>query len=259
MNAAILQVPVTKRAFALVLGLGLGAAPSSWALPGNSSGPSKAPSKVAAKGKPGKAAGAKSGKSAKAKKGKRTVFSGYQVDPEQYRVDPLPRPSGHLRLYAVNFDEELEVYLYDKNGAVSDEALAALNHFWRCRRTGTEKPIDARLFETLSMISDRFDGRRIELVSGFRNQPHTTSFHFHGSASDIRIQGVENKTLQKYVASLDTGHMGLGIYPRAGFVHVDVRAPEPSYRWVDYSKGGGEGAKAKRQAKAPTQRKSPNS
>ena len=32
--------------------------------------------------------------------------------------------------------------------------------------------------------------------------------------------------------SLDPGGMGIGIYPRAGFVHVDVRAA-PSARWID--------------------------
>ncbi len=28
--------------------------------------------------------------------------------------------------------------------------------------------------------------------------------------------------------------MGIGIYPRSQFVHIDVRPP-PSYRWIDYS------------------------
>ncbi len=88
----------------------------------------------------------------------------------------------------------------------------------------------------LSRVYDHF-GKRIELVSGFRNQKRTSSFHFHGSASDIRIPGVPDSELHKFVASLDSGGMGLGIYPRAGFVHVDVR-PEPSYRWVDYSPPG---------------------
>jgi hypothetical protein len=28
--------------------------------------------------------------------------------------------------------------------------------------------------------------------------------------------------------------MGIGKYPRGGFVHIDFRAPgEPSYRWTD--------------------------
>ena len=31
-----------------------------------------------------------------------------------------------------------------------------------------------------------------------------------------------------------TNGMGIGIYPRGGFVHIDVRSP-PSYRWTDYS------------------------
>jgi hypothetical protein len=31
--------------------------------------------------------------------------------------------------------------------------------------------------------------------------------------------------------------MGIGLYPRAGFVHVDIR-PEASYRWTDYSPPG---------------------
>ena len=29
--------------------------------------------------------------------------------------------------------------------------------------------------------------------------------------------------------------MGVGWYPKVGFVHVDVRQP-PSYRWIDYSR-----------------------
>ena len=88
----------------------------------------------------------------------------------------------------------------------------------------------------LSRIYDHF-GKRIELVSGFRNQQRTSSFHFHGSASDIRIPGISDNVLHKFVTSLDTGGMGIGIYPRAGFIHVDIR-PEPSYRWTDYSPPG---------------------
>ena len=32
--------------------------------------------------------------------------------------------------------------------------------------------------------------------------------------------------------------MGIGLYPRDGFVHIDFRAPgQPSYRWTDRSRG----------------------
>jgi uncharacterized protein YcbK (DUF882 family) len=164
------------------------------------------------------------------------VMSGRLARADELRLDSPPKPSGHLELYAVNFREELAVDLYNDDGSFSDDALDQLNHLFRCKRTDTEKAIDPHLFEILSRVYDHF-GKRIELVSGFRNQQRTSSFHFHASASDIRIPGVPDTELHKYVASLDTGGMGLGIYPRAGFVHVDVR-PEPSYRWVDYSPPG---------------------
>jgi uncharacterized protein YcbK (DUF882 family) len=191
------------------------------------------------------------------KKSKRhAVVSGFQVSDEHLANQPAPRGSGHLKLFAVNFRESLEVDLYDDDGVLDPAALDQLNHLWRCKRTDTEKPIDPHLFEVLAQVYDHFGGKTIELVSGFRNQQHQTSFHFHGSASDIHIPGVSDKVLQKYLESIDTGGMGIGIYPRGGFVHVDVR-PEPSYRWVDYSPpGSGEGYARKHTKKA---KRDPNS
>ena len=175
------------------------------------------------------------GKKSKKRRG-HAVFSGRLASSDELRDDPLQKPSGQIELYAVNFGESLNVELYEKDGSFNPDALDQLNHFWRCKRTGTEKAIDPRLYEMLSRVYDHFH-KRIELVSGFRNQKRTSSFHFHGSASDIRIPGIPDKVLHAYVESLDTGGMGIGIYPRAGFVHVDIR-PEPSYRWIDYSPPG---------------------
>jgi uncharacterized protein YcbK (DUF882 family) len=177
-------------------------------------------------------------KDSHAKKSKRVrrhepAFTGWTPPASQMRTAPLPRPSGQLRLTSANFHgETLDVNLYNPDGSFNDDTLDQLYHFWRCRRTGTEKPIDPRLFELLSIIYDRFH-QPIELVSGFRNQDHVSSYHFHGSASDIRIPGVSDSALQQFAATLDGGHMGLGRYPRAGFVHVDVRPA--SYRWIDRS------------------------
>ena len=164
------------------------------------------------------------------------VLSGRLASVQELRDEPLDKPSGKISLVAVNFGEKVDVQLYNEDGSFNDDAIDELNHLWRCKRTDTEKSIDPRLFEMLSRVYDHF-GRRIELVSGFRNQQRTSSFHFHGSASDIRIPGVPDKVLHKFVESLDAGGMGIGIYPRAGFVHVDIR-PEPSYRWIDYSPPG---------------------
>ena len=175
-------------------------------------------------------------KTKKEKRARGPVFSGRLARADELRSDPLDKPSGHIELYAVNFHEELTVDLYNTDGSFNDDAVDQLNHLFRCKRTDTEKAVDPHLFEVLSRVYDHF-GKRIELVSGFRNQQRTSSFHFHASASDIRIPGVSDNELHRFVASLDTGGMGLGIYPRAGFVHVDIR-PEPSYRWVDYSPPG---------------------
>ena len=184
-----------------------------------------------------KAPPSKSSKPSKLGKSKKRhhepVFVGFVPPKSTLRTDELPRPTGHLELQSVNFKgENLAVDLYDKDGAFDDDSLDQLYHLWRCRRTGTETPIDPHLFEVLSLIYDRFQ-LPIELVSGFRNQERVTSYHFHGSAADFRIKGVPEKELHEFVMSLDTGKMGFGRYPRAGFIHVDVRPS--SYRWIDRS------------------------
>lgn len=206
------------------------------------------------------------------KKGR--VFTGHGIQSIDLRKEPVPRPSGDIWVYAVNFREEVRVNIYRKDVAQTDaskaihtslmaaqgdgnasaqnksdgdifddKALAALDHIFRCKRTGEFRAVDPRLYQTLSVISDHFGGKRIELVSGFRFQREEGSRHYHASAMDIRVPGVSIRELRDFAASLDTGGMGIGIYPRAGFVHVDWRAPgEPSYRWVDRSStrnGGG--------------------
>jgi uncharacterized protein YcbK (DUF882 family) len=172
----------------------------------------------------------------KKKRSKVPAFAGQLARSDELRSEPAERPSGHVVLTAVNFQERVDVQIYDDKGDFDPDALDELNHLFRCRRTGTEKAIEPKLFETLSRIYDHFK-KPMELVSGFRNQERVTSFHFHGSASDIRIPGVSERELHKFVTSLDAGGMGIGLYPRAGFVHVDIR-PEASFRWTDYSPPG---------------------
>jgi uncharacterized protein YcbK (DUF882 family) len=182
-------------------------------------------------------------------------FSGHGVDKDKLRKTPVPRPSGDIWVYSVNFREEVRVNIYrkaspaqasattasmaaspDDKPEFDEEALAELDHVFRCKRTGEARAVDPRLYETLSVIQDHFGKKKIHLISGFRFQREEGSRHFHASAMDIRIPGVSIRALRKFAESLDTGGMGIGLYPRAGFVHVDWRAPgEPSYRWVDRS------------------------
>ncbi len=167
----------------------------------------------------------------------RQVFNGWAVPESKLRVQPVKRPSGKIEIFSLNEPgAHISVNIYNPDGTYNEEALDQLNHLWRCRRTETEKSIDPHIFEVLSHVYDRFK-KPISLVSGFRNQRRTTSYHYVGSAADFTIQGLADGVLKNFVESLDTGGMGIGIYPHAGFIHVDVR-PEPSYRWVDYSPPG---------------------
>jgi uncharacterized protein YcbK (DUF882 family) len=166
---------------------------------------------------------------------RRGTLVGWVVPDSQLRASPPPRPSGNIRIYAINYQEELETNIYNPDGSYSVEAARQIAHVFRCRRTGEEHEIDPRLLTILSHVNDRFGGRAIELLSGYRFQRKTTSNHFHGTASDIRIVGVRVRDLQAFVQSLDAGGMGVGLYPRVGFIHVDVR-PAPSFRWIDYSR-----------------------
>lgn len=147
---------------------------------------------------------------------------------------PPPRPSGKLRIYSVNYKDEADVNIYNADGSFDVNALAEINHIFKCRRSGLEHEIDTRLVAILSHVYDHF-GKRIELLSGYRFQRRTTSNHFHGTAADIRVSGVDARKLRDFLHTLDAGGMGVGYYPRVGFVHVDIRQP-PSYRWIDYSR-----------------------
>jgi uncharacterized protein YcbK (DUF882 family) len=159
---------------------------------------------------------------------------GYPVPDEQLRRRLPPPPSGNVYLHHSYRNESLKVNIYNRDGSYNVDALAALSHLLRCRRTDTEIAMEPRLFAILSHVYDHFGERRIEITSGYRNQRRTTSNHYRGSATDIHVPGIPPRQLRAFVETLDAGGMGVGIYPRSGFLHIDVRPP-PSYRWIDHS------------------------
>ena len=170
------------------------------------------------------------------KRGHHGRFVGHVVPENQLRSNPLPRPSGNLAMVNINnpTEDPVKVNIYNPDGSYSLDALDQLNHILRCRRTDVEKPMDPQLLTMLSHVYDHFGGKPLQIVSGFRNQRKESSNHFKGRATDIRIAGVSPKKIQAFAQTLDRGGMGIGIYPRSQFVHIDVRSP-PSFRWIDYS------------------------
>ncbi|MBC8131539.1 MAG: YcbK family protein [Deltaproteobacteria bacterium] len=172
-----------------------------------------------------------SAKQNKQKRRRKKSVVGHAVPESQLRATPLPLPSGRVRLFGLASREEAELDIFNDDGSFDVAELREADHMLRCKRTATEKPIDPRLLVILSHVQDHFK-KRIEIVSGYRNQRKETSYHFKGSATDIRIQGVPPKKIVQFASTLDTGGMGIGLYPRSKFVHIDVR-PLPSYRWID--------------------------
>jgi uncharacterized protein YcbK (DUF882 family) len=197
-------------------------------------------------------------KKAKKKKKKKRVaaFSGHNASKSSLRTEPLTKPSGDVWIRAENLDEEVRVNIYKPDGSFDDAALAQLDEIFRCARTGAVRAVRAELYEHLSRFYDRFEGKRIDLVSAFRYAERDSSRHFHASAMDIRIKGVSINEMYRFAESLDGGGLGIGLYPTSGFVHVDFRAPgEPSYRWTDTH--GPDSGKSKSKKKKPSHRTQP--
>ena len=242
----------------LALAFGLGAAVPTMAEAKGRSAPAKKSASKAKSKKKKKVAKVKlcstkgSGKKAKRRCSFVKEFQGHGVAKSTLRTEPLPAPSGHIWLRSQNLGEEAQVNIYKADGSFDDAALARLDELFRCKRTNEVRAVDPRLYEQLSRIQDHFPGKQIELVSGFRFAERSSSRHYHASAMDIRIQGVSIRDMYALAESLDAGGMGIGIYPRSGFIHVDYRAPgEPSYRWTDYS---GPGSSEARRRKSKTGR-----
>jgi uncharacterized protein YcbK (DUF882 family) len=172
------------------------------------------------------------------------VFQGHNAAKTTLRTDPLTKPSGDVWVHAENLGEEVKLNIYNPDGTFDDAALAKLDDLFRCVKTGEVRAVRPELYEQLSRIYDHFEGKRIELVSGFRFAERNSSRHYHASAMDIRVADTSIREVYAFAESLDTGHMGIGIYPTTQFIHVDFRAPgEPSYRWTDLSGHGGNGKK----------------
>src|SRR5688500_3862348 len=79
------------------------------------------------------------GKKCKKKRGK---FSGFGVADAALRKLPLFRPSGEVHVYSPNLREEWKGNIYNDDGSYNEEAMAALDKIWRCKRTGEERAVD---------------------------------------------------------------------------------------------------------------------
>jgi uncharacterized protein YcbK (DUF882 family) len=94
----------------------------------------------------------------------------------------------------------------------------------------TQKPhaVAPHLLDLIYQAMRHFGAPLVHLISGYRHD-RPGSRHTQGRAIDMVIPGVTNDELVEYVRKF--GFCGVGIYPKSGFVHLDVR--ESSFFWLD--------------------------
>ena len=144
---------------------------------------------------------------------------------------------GVLHVHRIATTENYDIHVGDKRGRISPVALKTFEKMMRSPN-GMAHPIEPRLVSLLSVVSNHFGSRKIEVVSGFRpftpTQFNPHSNHMHGKAVDFRVAGVPNEALRDFCRTLK--NVGCGYYPNSVFVHMDVR--DTSAFWIDYSKPG---------------------
>jgi uncharacterized protein YcbK (DUF882 family) len=146
-------------------------------------------------------------------------------------IDVAPLPSSELtvNLENVNTGERANFHLASRGYVRAGEA-AALEQFFRCRRTGKHKPIHPDTLALLADIARKWPGRVIEVISGYRAPPFGAphSRHFLGHAIDLRVRGVRTAKVRDYVWREHQG-VGVGHYSAGNFLHVDSRDDDTAW------------------------------
>ncbi len=110
--------------------------------------------------------------------------------------------------------------------------MARLDHLLRDFRTNEMKHMDPRAIDIVSATQYIIGhDRPFSVISGFRSKRTNEalrrrssgvakkSFHVKGMAMDLRMEGVDVKTIADVGRTLDSG--GVGRYTKSNFVHLD--------------------------------------
>ncbi|MGB7295569.1 MAG: DUF882 domain-containing protein [Candidatus Aminicenantales bacterium] len=145
--------------------------------------------------------------------------------------EPLP-PDRCLSFYNTHTGEAATVE-YCRSGCLLPASLEKIDHILRDHRTGETRAIDVRLLDLLHALSRATATEEpYHIISGYRS-PKTNDFlrargggvaanslHLVGKAIDVRVPGLALRDL--YRAAVKLGGGGVGLYPAADFVHLDV-------------------------------------
>lgn len=136
-----------------------------------------------------------------------------------------------LVLYPVGESMPVVLIPQTSEGGFSDAQVEIATRAFGSWKGGPR--VHERLLTLIYQAMRHFEVPYVHLISGIRRD-RRGSRHSHGFAADIVLPGIEDEQLAAYFRA--RGFLGVGIYPRSGFVHVDVR--ERSYFWIDNSPPG---------------------
>ena len=145
---------------------------------------------------------------------------------------PASEETVSLMLYAPNF-RQYETFDLTMDGKLVNRTERDLRQFFRCRRSGRRHRMNPRVLAMLADLGKKYEGRVIEIVSGYRRRGFGAprSKHFVGNAIDLRIRGVENTEIRDYLWGKYES-LGLGHYHKQNFLHMDFRPARAKIGWL---------------------------
>ena len=138
---------------------------------------------------------------------------------------------GRLTLARPDRHETVTVVYRRKDGSYDQAAIKRIQRIMRSNGGDGETPPAELLLEILDRVEDRFGGRGLTLLSGYRTPKYNRkgpgaarySLHMLGWAADIRAPGRTARQVAAFARGLGAG--GVGYYPDAAFVHLDAGRP----------------------------------
>jgi len=162
----------------------------------------------------------------------RKPLASYTNQPRSFFQPGARPPEKAVALYNSHTGESLNA-TYWVRGQYLPEALSAVDRVLRDHRTDEIKPIDPQVLDLLYAINRELECHQpFYIISAYRS-PTTNAYlrfmnrrvaehslHMDGKAVDLRLRGWASDTLRRVAIDIQMG--GVGYYPRADFVHVDV-------------------------------------
>ncbi len=157
----------------------------------------------------------------------------------QPSATPSFTPDGRPMLVfeVLNTQEHVELTPQRDDGGFGAEDLALAAHALRDPRTDEECSVDPRLLDLAYRVERRFQAKALRVVSAFRTPRRRHSNHGKGRAIDLVVPGALDGEVARFARMI--GFVGVGLYPRSGFVHLDSRPR--SFFWIDRSGPGQRG------------------